>query len=141
MTQIIELKIGDSFSINTLVTEDMINGFAKYTKDNNPIHLDEQFASKTMFKKRIAHGFLVGSFISAVLGNDFPGKGTIYLSQSLKFRAPVFINDIISVNVEVVDFPKPDRVLLKTTCLNQNEKIVIEGEAFVIPPPHITLNC
>ncbi len=139
MKKIMELRIGDKFSQSTLVTEEMINGFAKYTGDNNPLHLDEEFASKTIFKKRIAHGFLVGSFISAVLGNDFPGEGTIYLSQSIKFRAPVFINDEITVDAEVLDFPKKQRVLLKTTCQNQNEEIVIEGEAFIIPPPYVKI--
>jgi 3-hydroxybutyryl-CoA dehydratase len=134
MNQIIELKIGDKYSKSTLVTEDMINGFAKYTGDKNPVHLDVQFASKTMFKNRIAHGFLIGSFISAVLGNDFPGQGTIYLSQTLKFKAPVFINDTITVVIEVIDIPIENRVLLKTTCTNQNNIIVIEGEALVIPP-------
>ena len=129
-----ELKIGKVYSMSKLVTEEMINGFAKYSGDNNPVHLNEDFASQTMFKKRIAHGFLIGSFISAVLGNDFPGQGTIYLSQTMKFKAPVFINDTITVEIEVVDFPKPNRVSLKTTCTNQNNIIVIEGEAFVIPP-------
>ncbi len=139
MNKTMELRIGDKYSQSTLVTEEMINGFAKYTGDKNPLHLDEVFASKTIFKKRIAHGFLVGSFISAVLGNDFPGKGTIYLSQSIKFKAPVFINDEITVNVEVLDFPKKQRILLKTTCQNQNREIVIEGEAFVIPPQYVKI--
>ncbi len=134
MNAINTLKIGDKFSKSTLVSEEMINGFAKYSGDNNPVHLDEEFASKTIFKKRIAHGFLVGSFISAVLGNDFPGQGTIYLSQTMKFKAAVFINDMVTVEIEVVDFPKPNRVSLKTTCTNQDNIIVIEGEAFVIPP-------
>jgi 3-hydroxybutyryl-CoA dehydratase len=140
MKQINELKIGDKFKKTTVVTEEMINGFAKYTGDKNPVHIDEQFASNTIFKKRIAHGFLVGSFISAVLGNDFPGNGTIYLSQSLMFRAPVFINDKVTVKVEVLDFPKPERVLLKTTCVNQDGKVVIDGEAFIIPPKGVVLN-
>jgi len=134
MKKIKEIKIGTKFSKSTQVTEEMINGFAKYTGDNNPVHLDEEFASKTMFKKRIAHGFLVGSFISAILGNDFPGNGTIYLSQSMKFRAPVFINDKITVEVEVIDCPKENRATLKTTCVNQENVVVLEGEAFVIPP-------
>lgn len=139
MNKLIELKIGDKYSKSTIITEEMINGFAKYTGDNNPVHLDEKFASKTMFKKRIAHGFLIGSFISAVLGNDFPGNGTIYLSQSMKFRAPVYINDEITVEMEVIDFPKPGRVSLKTTCLNQDGKVVIDGEAYIIPPQEVTL--
>lgn len=134
MKNIKQIKIGTKFLKSTLVTEEMINGFAKYTGDNNPVHLNEKFASKTMFKKRIAHGFLVGSFISAILGNDFPGNGTIYLSQSMKFRAPVFINDEITVEVEVIDIPKENRLTLRTTCVNQENVVVLEGEAFVIPP-------
>lgn len=129
-----KLMIGNVFSKKTVITDEAIKGFAKYTGDKNPVHLDEDFASKTLFKKRIAHGFLVGSFISAVLGNDFPGNGTIYLSQSMKFRAPVFIGDEISVEVEVLSFPKSGRAMLKTNCLNQHGKIVIEGEALIIPP-------
>ena len=134
MIKINRYRIGSKFSKSTIVTEKMIDGFAKYTGDVNPIHLDEQFASKTMFKKRIAHGFLVGSFISAVLGNDFPGNGTIYLSQSLKFRAPVFINDKITVDVEIIDFPKENWATLNTVCTNQENVVVLEGEALVILP-------
>ena len=85
-----EYKIGDLYSKKFQISEDMINGFAKYTGDKNPVHLNEEFASKTIFKTRIAHGFLVGSLISSVLGNDFPGNGTIYLSQSMKFMKPVY---------------------------------------------------
>jgi 3-hydroxybutyryl-CoA dehydratase len=129
-----EMKIGKGFSKSKLVTENMINGFAKYSGDKNPLHLDDSFASKTRFKKRIAHGFLIGSFISAVLANDFPGQGTIYLSQSMKFLAPVFINDTITVNIEVIGLPKSNRMLLKTTCTNQDNIVVIDGEALIIPP-------
>ena len=134
MNKVNKLKIGEVFSKSKLVTEKMINGFAKYSGDNNPLHLDENFASKTIFKKRIAHGFLIGSFISAVLGNDFPGQGTIYLSQTMKFMAPVFINDTIIISIEVIGFAKANRVLLKTTCTNQDNIVVIDGEALVIPP-------
>ncbi len=129
-----EFKIGDKYIKTKLVTEEMINGFAKYTGDENPAHLDAEYAAKTKFKKRIAHGFLIGSFISAVLGNDFPGEGTIYLSQSMRFLAPVFINDKITVSIEIIDFPKDKRIQLKTICSNQDDVIVIEGEATVLPP-------
>jgi 3-hydroxybutyryl-CoA dehydratase len=133
------LKIGDSFSRKTMVYEESINGFAKYSGDYNPVHIDEQYASETIFKHRIAHGFLIGSFISAVLGNEFPGNGTIYLSQTMKFRAPVYIGDEISIEVEIIDFPKENRVLLSTICKNQNDIIVIEGEALIIPPEKFKL--
>lgn len=134
MNNTYQTRIGTKFSKSTLVTEEMINGFAKYSGDRNPVHLDENFASQTVFKKRIAHGFLVGSFISSVLGNDFPGNGTVYLTQSLTFRAPVFINDTITVEVEIIDYPKENRAILKTTCINQDHVTVLEGEAKVIPP-------
>ena len=128
------IKVGDFVSVNNTVTESNIIKFSDISGDFNPIHLDEEYAKDSIFKKRIAHGFLVGSYISAVIGQKLPGNGTIYLSQSLYFRAPVFINDQITTTVEVLDFPKPNRVLLKTICVNQEGKIVLEGEAIVIPP-------
>lgn len=128
------IRTGDKFSKSFTMTEQKIIGFAKHSEDQNPIHLNEEYAKNSIFKKRIAHGFLVGSFISAVLGNDFPGNGTIYLSQTMKFKAPVFINDVITVELEVIDIPKENRVLLKTNCLNQDNQVVIEGEALIIPP-------
>jgi len=128
------LKLGEFFSKSILITSEMIDGFAKYSGDYNPVHLDEEFASTTIFKKRIAHGFLVGSFISAVLGNEFPGNGTIYLSQTMTFHSPVYISDIITVRVEITDFPKSQRVKLKTVCINQENVVVLDGEALIIPP-------
>ena len=134
MNKNIEIRLNDiSTSIKTISEKDILI-FSEISGDFNPIHLDEEYAKSTIFKKRIAHGFLVGSFISAEIGQKLPGNGTIYLSQSLQFRAPVFIDDEIKTTVQVIDFPKPNRVLLKTTCINQDNKIVLEGEAYVIPP-------
>ena len=79
-----KIKIDDEYSKNFKITIDMIEKFAMVSGDKNPIHLDEEYAQNSIFKKRIAHGLLVGSFISTIIGNYFPGKGTIYLSQSLK---------------------------------------------------------
>jgi 3-hydroxybutyryl-CoA dehydratase len=129
-----EIKISDKYSKNFSVTAEMIEGFAMVTGDKNPVHLDEKYAENTIFKSRIAHGFLVGSFISAVLGNDFPGNGTIYVSQNLKFMKPVFIGDMIQVHVEVTEITDKDWLVLKTECFNQNGKAVLVGEATVIPP-------
>jgi len=134
-----EIKINQSYSKAFVITEEMINGFAEYTGDKNPVHLDEEFASKTFFKKRIAHGFLVGSFISAVLGNDFPGNGTIYLSQTMSFQRPVYIGDTISVSLQIEEFMEKNRIRLKTVCTNQEGKKVIDGEAVIIPPPTVFL--
>ena len=132
-----KIRIGDTYSKSFPVTDEQIRGFAEYTGDKNPIHLDEQYASETLFKHRIAHGFLVGSFISSVLGNDFPGKSTIYLSQSMRFLKPVFIGDTIKVMVEVLEITDKNWLKLKTDCLNQDDALVIIGEAMVIPPADI----
>ena len=133
------LRLGDEFFKSILITPEMIDGFAKYSGDHNPVHLDEEFASTTIFKKRIAHGFLVGSFISAVLGNELPGNGTIYLSQTMTFYAPVYISDRITVRVEITEFTSSKRVKLKTVCLNQDNVVVLDGEALIIPPPQVVL--
>lgn len=134
-----EIRIKDKFSKNFEVSGEMIEGFAEVTGDKNPIHLDENYAKNSIFKSRIAHGFLVGSFISSLLGNDYPGNGTIYLSQSMKFLKPVFIGDSIKVEVEVTEITEKNWLILKTDCINQHEKTVITGEATVIPPDSIKL--
>lgn len=134
------LKIGDSAIFRKKILDKDILTFADVSGDHNPIHINEPYAEKSNFKKRIAHGFHIGSLISATIGQHLPGNGTIYLSQSLFFKAPVFINDEITAKVEVLDFPKPNRILLKTTCFNQDGKIVIEGEALVIPPPEVIIS-
>ena len=129
-----ELKVGDQYSKSFMISEKMINDFASITGDKNPIHLDDEFAKGTVFKKRISQGFLVGSLISSVLGNHFPGSGTMYLAQTLKFLKPVFINDNIKVRIEVIEIAKNNLITLKTECINQHDSIVIRGEAIVIPP-------
>jgi 3-hydroxybutyryl-CoA dehydratase len=134
-----KIRVGDKYSKLFVISEIMINGFATCTGDKNPVHLDEAYASKTVFKKRIAHGFLVGSLISSVLGNDYPGNGTIYLSQNMRFLKPVFIGDKIEVNIEVNDISEKNWVNLKTLCINQDLKIVIDGDATIIPPSNCEL--
>ncbi len=128
------LKIGDSYSYQRIITENDIIIFSEVTGDKNPIHLDSEYAKDSFFKERIAQGFLVGSLISAAIGQHLPGNGTIYKSQSMNFKAPVKINDIITVLIEVIEFPKINQVKLKTTCINQFGVIVIDGEAVVIAP-------
>ena len=127
-------QIEDDYSKIFVVSKEMIDKFALATGDTNPIHLDEKYAQNTIFKKPIAHGFLVGSFISSVIGNDFPGNGTIYLSQSLKFLKPVFIGDKIVINVKIISKTNKNWLVLKTVCINSDNEIVLEGEALVIPP-------
>lgn len=133
------LKIGDKTQFSKSISEEEVIMFAKISGDDNPIHLDEDYAANSIFKQKIVHGFLVGSLISAAIGKNLPGTGTIYLNQSMKFLAPVFINEVITAYIEVLDFPKGNQVVLSTICKNQDQKIVIEGTALVIAPKSTVL--
>ncbi|HYK84622.1 MAG TPA: MaoC family dehydratase [Ktedonobacteraceae bacterium] len=124
--------IGTQAKLSRTITEDDILLFAHISGDYNPIHLDAAYAEKTFFGKRVAHGFLIGSLISAVLGNDLPGPGTIYLGQTLKFLGPIHIGDTVTVTVEVVAIREHKRILtLQTSCTNQHGTLVLSGEATV----------
>jgi 3-hydroxybutyryl-CoA dehydratase len=129
-----EIKIGDRYEKSFIIKEEMINMFATSVGDRNPIHLDDNYAKDTVFKKRIAHGFMVGGLISTVLGNYFPGIGTIYMSQNIRFRKPVYIDDKVHVVIEALEVTKNNWLKLKTTCKNQFDNLIIDGEAIVIPP-------
>lgn len=127
-----EINIGDKASLEKTIMDDDIKKFAELTGDYNPIHLDADFASKSMFKKRIAHGMLTGSLISAVLGTKLPGMNTLYLSQNLKFTAPAYIGDTLTATVEVIEKKDAKQILiLKTVVSNQSGKDVVVGEAVV----------
>ena len=130
-----ELKLGDAAEITRLITEELVNDFARVIGDFNPVHTDRAYAEKTMFKGKIAHGALSIGFLSTVLGNILPGHGTIYLSQEIKFLAPVRIGDTITVKVEVVELiPQKNRAKFRTTCINQDGKLVVDGVAWGMPP-------
>ena len=130
-----KLKVGDSAQISKKITETEIADFARVTGDFNPVHLDQAYAEKTIFKGRIAHGLLSVGIISTILGNILPGHGTIYLSQEVKFLAPVRIGDTITAKVEVMErIPEKNRVKFRTTCINQEGKIVVDGTAWTMPP-------
>jgi 3-hydroxybutyryl-CoA dehydratase len=129
------ISAGDTFAHVFEVTEKKILTFAEATDDRNPLHLDEAFAKASMFKTRVAHGMLAAGFISAVLGTMYPGVGTIYLSQTVKFLKPVYINDRITVKITVMDvMNEKNRLRLETICVNQNNDQVLIGEAMVMPP-------
>lgn len=131
-----QLSIGQTASFSKTVTESDIYLFAGVTGDINPAHVNEAYASKTFFKGRIAHGMLSAGFISAVLGMQLPGPGTIiYLEQNLRFLFPVRPGDTITATVEVVDLdPTKNTALLRTICTNQDGKQVVDGLAKVKPP-------
>lgn len=134
--KIMNLELGQQFSTSREVTDDLIRKFAEVSGDFNPIHLDEEFAKTTRFGRRIAHGMLSGAFISAVLGNEFRGLKIVYLSQTMKFTAPVFLGDTVTATATVTGIRK-DRgiVTLITTCTNQNGETLVNGEAAVMVMP------
>ena len=127
------LQPGDKTSRTTVITNEMIHAFAQLTGDTNPVHLDDAYAAGTRFGRRIAHGMIAAGLISAALANDLPGPGTVYLSQTLQFKAPVFPGDTVTTTIEVKTV-RPDKpiVTLVTVCTNQEQKIVLEGEAVVL---------
>ncbi|MDR3612873.1 MAG: MaoC family dehydratase [Candidatus Obscuribacterales bacterium] len=129
----VDIKRGTSATYVQTVTDSDIVQFAQSTGDNNPVHLDEDYAKTTPFGKRIAHGMLSAGFISTALGTKLPGPGTIYLRQIVEFRRPVFINDTITATVTVTRLNrKTKRVWLTTVCTNQNGKVVVLGKALVL---------
>jgi acyl dehydratase len=127
------LKVGDKDSISKLITGDVVEKFADVSNDNNPLHLDEEFAKTTRFGRRIAHGMISAGLISAVHGTLIPGQGAVYMSQTLKFRRPVFLGDTLTAWAEVLE--KDDvkkRVTMKNKVENQNGEVVVEGEALLL---------
>ncbi len=130
-----QLKVGDAAEFAKTVTETDIYLYAGITGDFNPAHVNEEYAKNTFFKARIAHGMLTAGFISAIIANQLPGPGTIYLKQELIFLAPVHIGDTITGRVEILELmPEKNRVRLKTTCSNQDGVVVLTGEGLVSPP-------
>ena len=127
-----DLQLDQTDVIERKITEKDIDNFAKLTGDNNPVHTNLDFAKKTIFKQKVAHGFLSASLISTLIATKLPGPGSIYLSQNLKFLAPVFIDDLVIVKVTVkeIDHEKK-KVKLQTECF-KNEKKIISGEAIVL---------
>ena len=124
--------IGQSASLTKQFNSDEVRAFAELTLDKNPIHLDEGYAEHTSFGKRLVHGFLVGSLISAVFGTKLPGEGAIYLHQEMNFRKPVHHDDVITATVTVTDIRKDKSLLyFDTKCENDRGEMVIDGTAIL----------
>ena len=121
------LKVGDSSAQSFTATDQTIRDIAKVSGDINPIHLDEAYASKSIFGRRIAHGLFCLNAISMILGNHFPGMGTILLSQSFEYKAPVYIGDVITVEVTVTEAMPKGVYLLSVVCQDQNRRKVLTG--------------
>jgi 3-hydroxybutyryl-CoA dehydratase len=130
-----DLSVGMKETYAKTVKSSDVIGFAEITGDRNPIHLSEHFAAKTQFKSRIAHGLYTASLISAVIGTRLPGPGAVYLSQTLRFLAPVKIGDTVEATVEVAELnEKGNRAKLLCRCSVEGT-LVLEGEALVKIPP------
>ncbi|UZE97812.1 MaoC/PaaZ C-terminal domain-containing protein [Alkalimarinus alittae] len=129
-----ELNIGDSATYTRTLTEEELVLFAAVSGDVNPVHLDKEYASKSLFKERIAHGMWSGALISASLATVIPGPGTVYLEQSLNFKRPVKLEDTLTVKLTVLRKEDRNRVVFDCEVINQDSDIVVTGEAKVIAP-------
>ncbi len=129
-----EIQIGMEVSYAQTITDADVKAFAGISGDNNPVHMSEEYAEKSRFKKRIAHGLMSASYFSALFGTKIPGEGCVYVSQSLRFKRPVYLGDTVTAIVSVKDIDlNKRRVFFRTQCKVKN-KIVIDGEAELYVP-------
>jgi 3-hydroxybutyryl-CoA dehydratase len=124
-----EIEVGHAGEVTKTFTEEDVVSFAGLSLDTNPVHLDEEYAAGTLFKRRIVHGMLSASLISAALATKCPGPGSIYLGQELSFQKPVYFGDTLTARVEVIEKLAKRVVVLSTTVTNQNADVVINGKA------------
>lgn len=129
-----DIELGMVRYLRKQVTDDDIEMFATVSTDRNPVHLDDDYAQDTIFQGRIAHGMLTAGLISAVIGEQLPGHGTVYLGQSLKFLAPVRPGDVVYAEVKVTDIdPAKRKVRMDCMCSVDGKKVLV-GEATVLAP-------
>ena len=130
-----EIDVGDFSEFSKTISENDIYLYAGISGDFNPAHINQDYAEKTFFKSRIAHGLLSAGLISAAIANGLPGPGSIYVKQCLDFTGPVYIGDTITARVEAVELElEKNRLKMSTTCRNQKGKTVIDGYCIVSPP-------
>jgi len=135
MTADFPYQTGDGFSFERYISADDVKQFAEIVGDLNPIHLDVEFAERSFFKKRIVHGAFLGGLISKILGMDFPGQGTVYISQNSVFKRPVYVDTTVKIEVKVVETnPETRRLVLDTNVLNADGKVCLAGSATVWIP-------
>jgi|TARA_B100001013_G_C24571513_1_gene426736 acyl dehydratase len=128
-----EIEIGFKKNFEVTITELMLSDFAKLSGDHNPLHMNEEYASSTSFKKRVCSGMFLATFFSRLVGMYLPGKHALYFSQSLNFVNPCFVGDKITIEGEVIDKSVATKIItLKTTITNESRKKIIDGEAQVI---------
>ena len=129
-----QIQVGDSASFEKTISEADVYGFAGITGDFNPAHINQKYAESTPFKTRIVHGMLSGSFFSTIFGTQLPGRGSIYISQSLTFTAPVLIGDTVKATVTVAEKMERGRVKFTTVATKDDGTVVVQGEAVLLPP-------
>jgi len=128
-----QINLGDQYTVTRNISDQLIRSFAELSGDHNPIHLDEDFAATTRFGRRIAHGMLSGALISSVLGNEFADEKIVYLSQTMRFVAPVFVGDTITVTATVASIREDKPIVtVQTVCSNQDGETTMTGEAAVM---------
>jgi 3-hydroxybutyryl-CoA dehydratase len=128
-------NVGDGFKFERFISSEDVLKFAEIVGDLNPVHLDAAFAEQSFFKKRIVHGAFVAGLISKVLGMDFPGQGTIYISQTSAFKRPVYVDTMVTVEVTVTEvIPEKRWLVLETIILNAEGKVCLSGTATVWRP-------
>ena len=128
-----EIMLGVKTKFTVQINESTINEFARISGDHNSLHMDEQYAAKTKFGKRVCHGMLLASFFSRLVGMYMPGKNALYFSQTLNFQTPCFVGDKVTIEGEVIDKSQSTRIItIKTTAHNQVGKCLVDGIAKVI---------
>lgn len=128
-----QISIGDQAELSLTAQAETVEAYANLVGDTNPVHLDEEFAAKSLFRRRIAHGMLAAGLASAVLGTRLPGPGAIYLSQELEFKRPVYLGETITAKVQVVEkYDKHKKVKLRTWVDNEAGQTVLDGFAVVL---------
>lgn len=133
------LQIGDKGSFTKPLTEADVFAFADISGDFNPLHIDEEYARRSVFGRRIAHGILTAGIISTVLGAEIPGLGTVFVELHVKFLKPVFLGDTVTATATVMEIINPKRVRMMVACLNQQGEDVALGNALVVPPKETVL--
>ena len=133
------LAVGDKGSFTKTLSEGDVFAFADISGDFNPLHIDEEYARRSVFGRRIAHGILTAGIISTVLGAEIPGLGTVFVELHIKFLKPVFLGDTVTATATVMEIVNPKRVRLMVACLNQQGEDVAVGNALVVPPKETVL--
>ena len=130
-----DLYVGMTYAMSKAFSSEEVQAFSQLSMDDNPLHIDDDFAKNGLFGRKIVHGFLSASLFSAIIGTKMPGEGSVYLSQNMKFYKPVYHNQIVTAYVTVKElYPNKRRVLLQTECKDEYGNVLIDGDALVKIP-------